>query len=181
MPYPQPLPIPTVTFTTINTIPLPFLNPESLLNLPSNFNFLPTDILTATTGSFPAPSLMHAAPAPSPPTINADGSINIYSPNYVPGYAPTNTSAYSPPMLSPAPAPPLAPAPCAPPAPSTPNAAAPRRKCGNCGTTESCKWRNVTSKINIRCNTCFTYRQRNNKDRPAAAIQYNQEIKMKRI
>ncbi|EGT37481.1 hypothetical protein CAEBREN_00230 [Caenorhabditis brenneri] len=169
MPYPLPLPIPTVTITTVTTNPLPFLNPEAFLGLPSNSNFLPTNFPTTTTGSLPLPTLMPASP--SPPAINAhakDGSINYYSPNY------------SQPTLPHIPAPPVALPPCAPPAPSTPTTAAPR-KCGNCGTTESCIWRNVKSKESIRCHKCYGYRQRTKKERPAAVIKANRVIKMKRI
>ncbi|EGT37435.1 hypothetical protein CAEBREN_10845 [Caenorhabditis brenneri] len=86
------------------------------------------------------------------------------------------SSALAPPA-APVAASSVAPPQCAPPAPSTPNATAPR-KCGNCGTTESCKWRNVRSKDNIRCNTCYDYRRRTKKERSADVIQNYQWMKM---
>ncbi|CAL2050723.1 unnamed protein product [Caenorhabditis brenneri] len=54
----------------------------------------------------------------------------------------------------------------------------PTRTCSNCFTTNSCKWKNVKSKSNILCNTCFIYKRRNGEDRPAKAIIAHQTMKM---
>ncbi|CAL2048168.1 unnamed protein product [Caenorhabditis brenneri] len=56
--------------------------------------------------------------------------------------------------------------------------AAKDRKCSNCFTTSSCKWKNVKSKSNILCNTCFIYKRRNGDDRPAKAIIAHQTMQM---
>ncbi|PIC43082.1 hypothetical protein B9Z55_009959 [Caenorhabditis nigoni] len=45
------------------------------------------------------------------------------------------------------------------------------KQCSNCFITESCQWRNVTSREGMLCNACFTYRRKYKKDRPTAAIE----------
>ncbi|CAL2048167.1 unnamed protein product [Caenorhabditis brenneri] len=62
--------------------------------------------------------------------------------------------------------------------PKTKQTAAKSRKCSNCFTTSSCRWKNVTSKTNILCNTCFIYKRRNGEDRPAKAIIAHQTMQM---
>ncbi|EGT45903.1 hypothetical protein CAEBREN_20682 [Caenorhabditis brenneri] len=54
----------------------------------------------------------------------------------------------------------------------------PTRTCSNCFTTNSCKWKDVKSKSNILCNTCFIYKRRNGEDRPAKAITAHQTMQM---
>ncbi|EGT34071.1 hypothetical protein CAEBREN_17147 [Caenorhabditis brenneri] len=62
--------------------------------------------------------------------------------------------------------------------PKVKSIAAKNRKCSNCFTTSSCRWKNVRSKSNILCNTCFIYKQRNGEDRPAKAIIAHQTMQM---
>ncbi|CAP35656.1 Protein CBG18155 [Caenorhabditis briggsae] len=45
------------------------------------------------------------------------------------------------------------------------------KQCSNCFITESCQWRNVTSREGMLCNACFTYRRKYKKNRPTAAIE----------
>ncbi|CAL2027277.1 unnamed protein product [Caenorhabditis brenneri] len=55
------------------------------------------------------------------------------------------------------------------------------RKCSNCGSDESCKWRNITSKDGILCNACFIYRRKYKKNRPTVVAEaYKARRKIKK-